>query len=91
VNPLYASKDTLNHVPQRRTHILNSPLRVLFGSKSFAVERARAKMIDSFRLQKSFEGVVSSDEPSKSDLDKCRSLGKALAEATLKRAEEPKE
>ena len=61
------------------------------GGSSDSALRSLERMIDSFRLQKASEGIVSSSEPSKSDLDKCRSLGATLAKAALKRAEEPRE
>ncbi len=50
----------------------------------------RAGLVVLFRLQKACPGVVSSGEPSRFDLDRCRSLGRALAEAALNRVEEPR-
>jgi len=48
-------------------------------------------MIGSFRLVRVADGIVSSGEPSKADLEKCRAMGKALGEAALEKAEESKE
>jgi flavorubredoxin len=49
------------------------------------------RMINSFRLEKVVDGVVSQGEPSEKDLDACRKLGETLAERALERAEPPKD
>ena len=49
------------------------------------------RMISAFRLEKVAEGVVSQGTPSSKDLEACKKIGEALAEAAVKRAEAPKE
>lgn len=61
------------------------------GGSSDTALQSLERMIGSFRLVKVTEGIVSSGEPSKVDLENCRAMGSALAEAALKRTEEPKE
>ena len=43
-------------------------------------------MINYFKLEKASEGVVSSKKPTEQDLDKCRELGRKLAEAATEKA-----
>ena len=61
------------------------------GGSSDSALLCLERMISSFKLEKVADGVVSSGSPSKEDLDKCRKMGEALAEAVLKRAEKPKD
>ncbi len=59
------------------------------GGSSNSALLSLERMIDSFRLEKVSDGVVSHGEPSSEDLASCRKLGEALARSALKRAEEP--
>ena len=59
------------------------------GGSSNSALLSLERMIDSFRLEKVSDGVVSQGEPSSEDLASCRKLGEALARSALKRAEEP--
>jgi len=61
------------------------------GGSSDSALQSLERMINSFRLEKAADGIVSVGEPSEADLGKCRAMGAALARAALKRAEEPKE
>jgi len=62
------------------------------GGSSNSALLSLENMFNSFKLEKAAEGVVSSRKPSEQDLEKCRALGKALAEAAVKKAEAtPKE
>ena len=61
------------------------------GGSSDAALQSLERMIGSFRLVKVTDGIVSSGEPSEVDLENCRTMGSALAEAASKRVEEPKE
>jgi multimeric flavodoxin WrbA len=61
------------------------------GGPSNSALLSLERMISSFRLEKVADGVVSQGEPSERDLEACKDLGKALAEAALKRAETPKD
>ncbi|MCW3979784.1 MAG: NAD(P)H-dependent oxidoreductase [Candidatus Bathyarchaeota archaeon] len=61
------------------------------GGSSDNALQSLERMISSFRLEKAAEGVVSSGEPTKADLDKCKDVGAALAKAAKERAAEPLE
>lgn len=62
------------------------------GGTSDAALLSLERMFRSFKLEKAAEGVVSSRAPSDEDLEKCRKLGKALAEAAVEKAKAtPKE
>jgi len=54
------------------------------GGASDTALQSLERMINSFRMVKACDGVVSSGEPSEADLEKCRVIGRTLAEATLK-------
>jgi len=55
------------------------------GSSSNSALLSLERMIDSFGLVKVAEGVVSSGKPTDRDLEKCRDLGRKLAESVKKR------
>jgi multimeric flavodoxin WrbA len=62
------------------------------GGSSNAALLSLENMMNSFKFQKVVDGVVSSRKPSEQDLEKCRTLGKTLAEAAVERAKvTPKE
>lgn len=56
------------------------------GGSSDAALQSIEKMIGYFKLEKVSEGVASSGSPSSEILEKCRALGRNLAEAALKEA-----
>jgi len=51
------------------------------GGSSDTALQSLERMINSFKLEKAFDGVISSGEPSEADLAKCREMGVALAKA----------
>ena len=55
------------------------------GGSSNSALLSLERMIDSFGLVKVVEGVVSSGKPTDRDLEKCRDLGRKLAESVKKR------
>ena len=59
------------------------------GGSSNSALLTLERMISSFRLEKTAEGVVSQGTPTEGDLAACKKLGEALAEAAIKRAEAP--
>jgi len=62
------------------------------GGSSNSALLSLENMFDSFKLEKAADGVVSSRKPSELDLEKCKALGKALAEAAVEKAKvTPKE
>jgi len=58
------------------------------GSTSDSALISIERMMDSFGFEKAAKGVVSSRRSVDQDLDKCKTLGKTLAEAAVKRAKE---
>ncbi len=54
------------------------------GGASDTALQSLERMISSFRMVKACDGVVSSGEPSEVDLEKCRAMGRTLAEDALK-------
>ena len=62
------------------------------GGSSNSALLSIENMFNSFKLEKATDGVTSSRKPSEQDLEKCRALGKALAEAAVEKAKiTPKE
>ena len=61
------------------------------GGSSNSALLSLERMINSFRLEKVADGVVSQGPPSKEDLASCRKLGEALAKSALQRVEAPKD
>ena len=62
------------------------------GGSSNSALLSLENMFNSFKLEKAADGVVSSRKPSEQDLERCRALGKALAEAAVEKAKiTPKE
>lgn len=61
------------------------------GGSSDSALQSLERMINSYKLEKVAEGIVSSGEPSGTDLEKCKAMGAALAGAALKNAAEPTE
>jgi len=62
------------------------------GGSSNAALLSLENMMNSFKLQKAVDGVVSSRKPTEQDLEKCKALGIALAEAAIEKAKAvPKE
>lgn len=61
------------------------------GGSSDAALASLERMINSFRLEKVVDGVVSQGEPSEKDLEACRKLGETLAERAIERAEPPRD
>lgn len=84
-------KDFFDRALSIRSRVAGKPAAAFTsgGSSSDAALRSLDRMIASFRLEKTAEGVVSVGEPSEEDLYCCRALGEALARAALKRAAEP--
>ncbi len=62
------------------------------GGSSNAALQSIERMIDSFKLSKATEGVISTGKPGDQDVEKCRKLGRVLGEAAVNRAKAmPKE
>jgi multimeric flavodoxin WrbA len=59
------------------------------GGSSDTALQSLERMINSFRLEKATDGVVSSGDPTQADLDECKAMGEVLAKAALERAAEP--
>ena len=59
------------------------------GGSSDTALLSLERMINSFRLEKAADGVVSSGDPTQADLDGCKAMGTALAKAALERTAEP--
>jgi len=62
------------------------------GGSSNSALLSLENMLNSFKLEKVADGVVSSRKPGEQDLERCKALGKALAEAAVEKAKvTPKE
>jgi multimeric flavodoxin WrbA len=61
------------------------------GGSSDTALLSLERMINSFRLEKAADGVVSSGDPTQADLDVCKAMGAALTKAALERTAEPLE
>jgi len=61
------------------------------GGSSNSALLSLENMISSFRLEKVADGIVSQGDPNENDLASCKKHGEALAKATIKRAEAPKD
>ena len=61
------------------------------GGSSNSALLSLERMISSFRLEKVADGVFSHGTPKEEDLIACKKLGEALAKATVKRVQLPKE
>jgi multimeric flavodoxin WrbA len=59
------------------------------GGSSDTALLSLERMINSFRLEKAADSVVSSGDPTQADLDGCKAMGAALAKAALERTAEP--
>ena len=86
-------KDFFDRALSIRNRVAGKPAAAFTsgGGTSDAALQSLERMINSFKLEKVADGVVSVGEPSKADLEKCRAMGAALAKAALEKAEEPKE
>jgi NAD(P)H dehydrogenase (quinone) len=59
------------------------------GGSSDTALLSLERMINSFRLEKAADGVVSSGDPTQADLDECKAMGATLAKAALEKTAEP--
>lgn len=86
-------KDFFDKALSIREKVTGKPAAVFTsgGGSSDSALLSLERMINSFRLQKAADGVVSHGAPSSGDLASCRELGEALAKSALKRAEAPKD
>jgi len=87
-------KDFFDKAWSARSSVIGKPAAAFTsgGGASISALLSLENMINSFKLEKRTEGVVSSGKPSDQDLEKCRNLGRTLAEEATKRAKAmPKE
>jgi len=61
------------------------------GGDSDAALASLERMIGAFKLEKAAEGIIQSGDLTDEVLEKCKAVGKALAEAAAKRSAEPTE
>ena len=84
-------KDFFDRALSIREKVTGKPA-VAFSSGGGSREAALAsleRMINSFKLEKVTDGLVSQGEPSEKDLEACRKLGEALTDKAIERAAPP--